>query len=165
MNSRQRTQRPGKALLRLASLVIVWLACFIPCCLCSSVDGNGELAALTDFEVPSHPLWVHTTLAVNAGDRIHIAATGKWTDWYIECDASGYKSITTAPFKSLLRFPSVDFFTLIACVGESLTDCTAVGTSHEWTVPTSGELVFFANDVEHMYWNNYGHVSVNVTVL
>ena len=68
-------------------------------------------------------------------------------------------------FQSLTRFPSARYFTLIGCIDEddTVANCFAAGASHEFTAQKTGNLFFFANDVDYAYWNNSGSVSVTIS--
>ncbi len=95
---------------------------------------------------------------VNAGERWRFKAVGRWNDWFINCDADGYR---IALFEFLGIRPQVRqarWFALVGWVGDSGT--FAIGTGTEHTFEHTGMLTVCANDLSFMRWNNRGFVDL-----
>jgi len=96
---------------------------------------------------------------VNPGDTLSFEATGKWTDWFIRCDADGYEN----PFAKFLgirpAYASARWFALVGEVGGAQ---FLIGARSQRTFKTGGTLNVFANDLPSMRWNNKGSVDLVV---
>lgn len=107
--------------------------------------------------------WNDTGLDVEAGDGLVVAATGEWWDRQFRATAAGYE----APWYLrvwgwLRRCPRGKWFELSGAVGRSNRHAFPIGARGEVTVPASGRLFLFANDVPGFYGNNRGALDVEI---
>jgi hypothetical protein len=109
--------------------------------------------------------WNNTGIELASGHEYHFMATGRWTDWWIECDAGGYASPNRFQkiFEGLRRSPHSRWFALIGAINEGKPMQFEIGTDRMLVMPSSGTLTCFANDVVWAYWNNTGSVQLSVT--
>ena len=96
-----------------------------------------------------------------AGKRYSFYATGEWTDWYEDpCDANGVPGeFPKNTINKLRRKPDANWFCLI---GEVDGTDFIIGTGCEYKAEKSGRLCCYANDLSPMYWNNKGHVCLQI---
>jgi hypothetical protein len=124
-------------------------------------------------EVPSRETWVATPVTVEPGQVLHFRAEGTWWDAVIPCSADGYP----APFfYALGRPPRIPddgrYFRLMGrVVADDAPPATddpsqtfVIGRQSEWTTPQRGRLYVFANDAPGFYWNNWGSVTLTITL-
>jgi hypothetical protein len=104
--------------------------------------------------------WNRTGFRIVKGKRYRFAASGRWKDASIECDANGYDIPELAPFRWLRRYRSADWFKLIGTIDGH--DAFPIGTASTWTARRGGELWCYANDVWFKYGNNSGSVELTV---
>lgn len=109
--------------------------------------------------VNAKPYWTDSVIQVQKGERYSFEATGKWTDWFVKTTADGYKNIFYEPFT---RNPEAPMFSLNGAVGHDK-PYFFIGTKNVITMPASGKLSFFANDITGTYWNNKGSLQLKVT--
>lgn len=150
-----------------AFAVLLW-----GCAATKTPDVAGSVIARN--EISSHPKWVATDSLVNKGDVVDFRATGVWVDFYIPCGANGYPA---GLFYWLKQFPRIDdngrYFRLMGRVGDpnrppSDDDRAAtfvIGTARTVTLDRSGRIYVFANDKKNMYWNNWGHVNLTISLV
>ena len=122
----------------------------------------GERALAT---IEAKKRWHVTGIELVSGHEYHFAATGQWTDRWIECDAEGYDSPNPI-FKAtagLRRSPRSRWFALIGAINEDKRTQFEIGTERVLIASASGTLTCFANDLALMYWNNSGCVRLSVT--
>lgn len=119
--------------------------------------------ALATIEVKEK--WNDTGIEFVSGHEYRFAATGWWTDWWIECDADGYASPTPIlkTTEGLRRSPCSRWFALIGAINEDKRTQFEVGTERTLIAPASETLTCFANDLSLMYWNNRDSVQLIVT--
>jgi hypothetical protein len=121
------------------------------------------------FRVRAWKKWNHTGFVLLKGARYRLTAkTGDyWIDLTNSCDAGGYPS-NNALLRKVerhKRIPDANWFALIATYGQSLDDAIVVGRDSTFTAVRDGELVMFANDLEAMYFNNFGYIDVAVEIV
>ena len=122
----------------------------------------GEAARL---EVQARAKQTSANLVVAPGEQYEISATGTWCDAEQHCcTADGYESTNWVLRMSerWRRVPEAWWFALIAATSDDEKRGVAVGTRGLYEPVAAGTLVFFANDVSFMYFNNSGSVSVSV---
>jgi hypothetical protein len=128
-------------------------------------NGKLEVGETTRLEVQARARRTSTSLVVAAGEQYEVSATGTWCDTEQHCcTADGYES-TNAILRTSERWrrvPKARWFVLIAATREDEKRGVAVGSRGLYEPAASGTLVFFANDVSFMYFNNSGSVSVSV---
>jgi hypothetical protein len=129
-----------------------------------------ELNESKTFRVSSRAKWNSSGIDAGPGEtyRITLDPPGqRWVDFFIPSGASGYSSFLTNPFRSRLRNPRYPFFALLVAAGEDETQAVPAADPTQgfvdFTPPQRGELLFFANDLHHAYWNNFGSMRVRVT--
>lgn len=109
------------------------------------------------IEVDPRKLYVPTNIRVTAGERLTIAATGKWADWFQTCDHRGWGGGLLTRFA---RVKNVSLFHLCGCIGRDDRHAFPIDTTRPWTVPDTlavngdHQLYLFANDWRWLYWNN-----------
>jgi hypothetical protein len=106
-----------------------------------------------------------TKIMVLTGHKYSFEANGKWTDLDNTCDADGYPSPNTLlrASEGLRRMPGANWFALICAVNADKKLLFPIGTRRTMSMPRSGRLACFANDVATMYGNNKGEVKLTVT--
>lgn len=109
---------------------------------------------------PVH-LFIDTGVQVLAGETYHLQADGKWKDASLVVDANGWTGFGIGWLHRFNRMPKVNWFTLIACIGQKLETARAIGKSEVITItaqdqpdPTPQTLTVFANDWPSWYCNN-----------
>ena len=113
--------------------------------------------------ISSRSRWNETNIALVAGKRYLITATGKWVDFFL-CHGPagdpgrGYMRL----FDHRKRVPNENWFALIGALGCNPNTAFLIGNKRDITIQTAGELTCFANDMSSMYWNNWGHVELCV---
>jgi hypothetical protein len=117
-------------------------------------------------EISARKLWNDTGIDVKEGERYRLRADGTWRDLLILSGPDGYD----APWYSLgqrlaggrRRVPSARWFALIGAVSDGRSKPFVIGSECLATMPASGSLRCFANDVRGFYWNNFGAVSLRI---
>lgn len=122
----------------------------------------GESATAT---IQAREKWNNTRIHLVAGQEYRFTAVGQWTDWYIPCDADGFASLNLVlrATEWLRRAPREPWFALIGAVNGDLRTLFKIGRERRLTMPVSGMLTCFANDVAFAYGNNTGAVELTVT--
>jgi len=135
-----------------------------------------EIGEKMTVDVVARRYWNDTGLRVTAGQRYRLTAHGTWIDFYLPCGADGYRAprwLRSGPLgllvrieEGLRRVPEGDWFVLAGAVraGEEC-EYFISGSSREVSMPATGQLAFFANDVPGFYWNNLGSILVEITRL
>lgn len=97
--------------------------------------------------------------------------SGLWKDLMIESDANGWNGKTVFPFAPWIYdnhfldsqkvFPGANYMKLIGKVGEISFE---IGNAKNLsiTMPESGELTLYANDIPLLYFNNSGFITVKI---
>jgi hypothetical protein len=115
----------------------------------------------------------HTGILLERNAVYRFAAEGQWFDSTIATDARGYSSTRARWYAvpvmfaatPIRRVPTASWFELIGEVPGGSKHFVRIGhiLGSEWPADASGELVAFANDVNFMYGNNSGEVTLTVT--
>ncbi|MGA7440074.1 MAG: hypothetical protein WBW32_18270 [Luteibacter sp.] len=107
------------------------------------------------------------------GDAVSFRATGRWIDWFIPCDADGYPMPLFIARSRGPRIPDGNrYFRLMGRIsdggqppGKDDPDATFhIGCCAEQVAQRSGVIFVFVNDRDGYYWNNWGYVSLTITV-
>jgi hypothetical protein len=122
----------------------------------------GESATL---RVRARSKWNVTELMLTEGCRYDFRASGTWVDFVKRTDADGYTSqfFTLRLTESRRRAPQEKWFCLIGALDCEPMQQFALGAGRSLTMPASGRLLAFANDLPCMYWNNFCSVTLTVT--
>jgi|SRR5271166_5452078 len=109
--------------------------------------------------------WNDTGIRLVSGQEYRFSAVGQWIDLCILCDADGVPSPNplVLPFEPLRRMPHEPWFTLIGAIDRKPETQFVIGKERTVTVPATGMLTCFANDVAFAYLNNFGSVELTVT--
>jgi hypothetical protein len=120
-----------------------------------------------EVTIRAHELWNRTGVAIEASATYLFEVRGDqhWFDFWIETDADGYSRWWLKLVEGLRRVPTANWFALIGTLDGSLESAWVIGRGGQYTATASGELVCFANDIDSMYWNNWGALVLTVTRL
>lgn len=113
-------------------------------------------------DVAAAAKWNRTGIMIEPG-RYAFAASGLWWDLIVPAGPDGYDTSLFGPFAHKRRVPWADWFTLMGSLDEDPAGAVAIGRTSEHSFTKAGELVCFANDLDAMYWNNWGHLKLTVT--
>ncbi|MBF0428742.1 MAG: DUF2235 domain-containing protein [Magnetococcales bacterium] len=118
-----------------------------------------------------------TFILVEAGKSysFQVDMTQKWYDASIECGPDGWNLVNQKlgfkepviflmqPFR---RNPDADWFEVVGVVGDDKGEKVRIlqYQNKPWVPRESGELMLFANDMDHLYGNNVGSITVIVKV-
>jgi hypothetical protein len=108
----------------------------------------------------------HTGLRITAGQtyRFLAPASQTWDDAWIVSSPRGYPppgeffSGYLSLFKSWKSLSNEKWFALCGEVATAKPAPFVIGEGKVWTADSSGELLLFANDARHFYWNNSGSI-------
>lgn len=125
------------------------------------------------MKIRARDRWNETGVMLVRGHRYRLKATGRWTDFFITCDANGFTSdraprLTRGKLKEYehrRRAPHENWFTLLGAYGRDDSTLFRIGVERILDAERDGQLVCFANDVWKAYWNNWGEVELEVTEL
>jgi hypothetical protein len=108
--------------------------------------------------------WNDTGIRLISGQEYHFTAVGRWIDFYISCDADGFRSPNPLffPWEPLRRMPHEQWFTLIGAIDRKPETQFRIGRERTMIAPATGTLSCFANDVGLAYWNNFGSLELTV---
>jgi hypothetical protein len=108
--------------------------------------------------------WNKTGIRLVSGERYSLTATGKWVDFFICHGPAGDPSTFQylRRFEASRRMPAENWFALIGALDCDQRTAFLIGEANEITMARSGELTCYANDLPSMYWNNWGHVNLQV---
>lgn len=115
----------------------------------------------------------HSGVLVSQGESyaVNVAGEQTWNDADICCDAEGWDrddiskglaEILIAAAESGRRIPDVNWFCLCTAIGTDENSYIAVGKYRQLAINQTGELTFFANDLDARYHNNWGYIEVTV---
>lgn len=132
-----------------------------------------EPEQFTKIMVEADRKYNHSGIQAKAGEvyRVTVADDQKWHDAAIQCSADGWnkddieegwQEIFIAGTEHLRRVPDVNWFCLCAAIGTARNSYMEVGKNKEIQAILTGELTFFANDLESRYFNNWGNIEVVV---
>lgn len=108
--------------------------------------------------------WNDTGIDVRQGQRVHITASGEWTDDMIDTSPAGFEIPRLKPFRWARRLPSAPWFCLCATVGQMKKPIHRIGNGDEFFAGRDGRLYLFANDAWLFYFNNHGKIDATITV-
>jgi hypothetical protein len=108
-----------------------------------------------------------TGLQVAAGQHYQFQAAGTWVDIWLASDAGGYPtprwSLGQRLAERFRRVPDAPWFALIGMVQDNtVSRAFVIGAASRITMPMSGRLACFANDVPGFYWNNRGALWLSI---
>lgn len=108
--------------------------------------------------------WNRTGIMLQAGAQYQLHARGRWTDFLIPHGPAGDPSTSAYQrlFEGRRRIPNANWFALIGAIDVDPSSCFIIGEHALHTIISSGELTCFANDVRGFYWNNCGHVLLEI---
>ena len=117
------------------------------------------------FRIRARSKWNVPDLLLTEGCRYDFRATGTWVDLIKKTGPDGYTSqfFTLRLTESRRRSPNENWFCLIGAIDCDPTRQFALGARRSLTMPASGRLTTFANDLPFMYWNNFGWLTLTVT--
>jgi hypothetical protein len=81
----------------------------------------------------------------------------------IPCGADGYANALAGSFNNKKRCPLANWFKLIGSIDADESYLFEIGIQLlDYKAPRSGKLTCFANDMDSMYWNNWGAIELSV---
>lgn len=101
---------------------------------------------------------------VHAGKTYELSATGAWWDWFVRCGPDGYEGKLLQPVAHLKRSPLDRWFCLLGAMDRDDDSFFAIGRRKTWTPKRDGMLCCVVNDIPAMHWNNFGAVSITVSL-
>ena len=116
--------------------------------------------------------WAGVAVAKDEKYAFQVTQGATWKDAGIECGPDGWPSEDLPWYKQgivellepLRRVKRADWFTLCATINDEDENAFAVGSKTQpFSIPDSGELYLFANDLHAKYGNNSGAIEVTVT--
>lgn len=125
-----------------------------------------EVGATRTVTIHADRYWNDTTVNLIAGLTYSMHAVGTWSDWFIECDADGYRDddLLHRSTQALRRAPVEPWFALMGAIGLSPLTYFRIGRElPAYVAPASGRFFCFANDLPWMYWNNRGELELTIT--
>jgi hypothetical protein len=135
----------------------------------SAQEAGADAGAARVVTVDSKAEWTPSGFQVEAGKCYAVSAKidDRWLDADVPADLNGWvdqKDARLALFEPFRRVATKElrFYQFGACVNRDLAQCFAVGTSTTLCPKTSGELVFFVNDVPGFESNNVGTATVTL---
>lgn len=113
-------------------------------------------------KIVANCFWNHTgvILEKNVFYSFSITKIDNLIDSFIETDANGYNRFWLNPFKSFLRYPAANWFTLIGTIDKN--HPFRIGMMNRTVLTVSGELICYFNDIPGFYWNNKGFVELRI---
>jgi hypothetical protein len=124
------------------------------------------LEELIVVEANSIEKWNDTGIDLIKDREYKYTATGKWKDWFIECDADGYSNFfMELIFRRTKRRPSAKWFQLVGEVDKDISHTIELGKGGTFIAPENGRLWVYANDASFAYWNNCGCIELTVEEL
>lgn len=125
------------------------------------------------IQVNANQYETKTGIIVTRKQPIIFNVVGTWKDAYIECTADGWTGKDAFPlFPALYDNPLTDSqkqvpgYPFLMLMGSVSGIPFEIGDAKTKTLfmPTGGELILFPNDINWLYWNNSGSLSVFVSV-
>lgn len=116
--------------------------------------------------IHARPKWNPETgpgLRVEAGQVLRFQASGTWKDWFRTETARGWDAAYMAPFRRFRRRRDANFFALIGAFDRDDRTNFRIDLDGPQTMPRSGDLFFYANDVPWAYGNNDGALQLTVS--
>jgi hypothetical protein len=110
--------------------------------------------------------WNYTTETIEKGRIYNLSAQGWWVDWFIPCGPDGYANLLAGSLNHKKRCPLAHWFKLIGSIDADESYLFEIGIALlDYQAPRSGRLTCFANDMEAMYWNNWGAIELTVELV
>jgi hypothetical protein len=158
-------------LLRLLAVALTAVA-FCGCCqkrvVASANSVHLRLNESRTAVVPAGAYWTGTGVIGFKDETysFHVLSPDRWWDFYYPTSSRGYNSLPLfqARLEHKRRVPSAPWFALCGAVGPSGA-AFQIETEKNKTMPETGEIGLFPNDVQCAYWNNWGSLRVRVTRL
>src|SRR5258706_6243567 len=107
-------------------------------------------------QVPAAEKGVEIT-RVKKGETWRFAASGRWRDWFITCGPRGYHNFAADALEIYPRVEDAPWFCLVGKVGD---ETIIIGQGATHTFEADGALVVFANDLQCLYGNNAGEITL-----
>jgi hypothetical protein len=128
-----------------------------------------EAGAARVLSVDSKAEWTPSGFHVDAGKCYAVSAKidDRWLDADVPADLNGWvdqqdvRLVLFEPFRRVAT-KELRFYQFAACVDRDLGQCFAIGAATTLCPRTSGELVFFVNDVPGFESNNVGTATVTL---
>lgn len=121
-----------------------------------------QINETTEVKIRARCKWNSTQIKISEGEEYEFIATGKWTDFTITKDADGYTNLYMRLFDAKKRAKQNLWFALIGSLDKNEDKYYLIGKSSNIPFNESGILYCFANDVNGFYWNNFGHIILQV---
>ncbi|MGK6351570.1 hypothetical protein [Parapedobacter sp. DT-150] len=102
--------------------------------------------------------WNPTGLVVITEETYEFVSKGRWKEFVIKTDAAGHSSFFKRPFNRYKRYRQAKWLSLIGSIDK--THDFEIGKSKVITMPFTGVLYLFANDIPNWYFNNSGKISL-----
>lgn len=106
--------------------------------------------------------WNSTQLEIVQGEEYEFIAIGKWTDLLITKDADGYTNSYMRLFDNRKRAKQFLWFALVGALDKNEDKYFLIGKNNSILFNEAGMLYCFANDAEGFYWNNFGHLTLQI---
>lgn len=96
--------------------------------------------------------------------RFTVTPGERWRDWWIPTSAKGFNNIIIALRRLSLRVSGAKAkcFTLCGTMDEMDATAFVIGLDKTYSVPATGYIAFFANDVKGYYGNNHGKIALHI---
>ncbi len=107
--------------------------------------------------------WNSTQIEISKGEEYEFNTIGSWKDLTITTDADGYTNLYMQLFNRVKRAKQYKWFSLIGSLNQIKDKYFLIGKNNKIAFISSGNLYCFANDVNGFYWNNFGHITLQVT--
>ena len=123
-----------------------------------------EIGDARTMKIASRRRWNRTGVHVQPGQSFHLTASGRWKDLFDLSDPGGHDGSKWVYrlADSWRRAPHLPWFSLVGALDRDTSSFFAIGLESTWSAPRAGEITCFANDVNLMYWNNRGSVTLRI---
>lgn len=81
---------------------------------------------------------------------------------YKRVGPTGYGSKRFKKYEENLRTRKENWFALVGCIGQTSETAFLIGEEWEDVAQAFGELCCYANDLNNMYWNNWGKLTLTI---
>ncbi len=114
------------------------------------------------IEIYACAKWNITGIEVSPGEEYQFNTTGEWYDMGKKSAAAGYSNFYMRLWNGFRRHKQSKWFALIGSV-DKLDDFYIGEQLLKNNFLKTGMLYCYANDAWWFYWNNTGHVTLNIT--
>lgn len=121
-----------------------------------------QIGEASVVKICSRKWWNSTQVEISEGEEYEFTVEGKWTDFGITKDANGYTCAYLQLFDRCKRAKQDRWFALIGSLDKNEDKYYLIGKKSCIPFNESGILYCFANDVKGFYWNNWGHVTLQL---